>query len=573
MRRLRLLAPLLALIQILAAPVAAPAQTRELLNYPSIEQPVVGDRGMAVSQNEAASRVGAEVLARGGNAVDAAVAMSFVMAVTLPRAGNIGGDGFMLVWLPDRKKALVVDFRSVAPQAAKLDLYLDKDGKESNRASRGWIAPGVPGTVAGLWLAHQRWGKRPWKELLQPAIDMADKGYVLSHDEAFALQWGRERLTASDTARKTFVKAGGSWQGGERLRQPELAWSLRLIADQGADAFYKGEIARRIDADMKAHGGLITLADLAAYRPMVREPLVGSYRGHTVITVPPASSGGATLLQMLNMLEAFDLKAMKGGSAESLHVMSEVMKLSYADRIRFLGDTDFVKTPLTGFTSKAYAAERVKKVRRDRAMPVKEMGAGDPWAFESKETTHLSVADRDGGAVSLTYTLGSDFGSGVAIEGAGFLLNNQMNNFAHEAALKAARDGKPLPPNAMQPGKRMLSSMTPTMVLKDGRPWLVTGSPGGSTIIEVVLQMLVNLIDFDLNVAQATHLPRIYQGWTDELGLEPGFNPDTAALLKAKGHEIEPHETMGSTQSIVIENGRFYGAADPRRPGATAATP
>jgi gamma-glutamyltranspeptidase/glutathione hydrolase len=548
------------------------AQQKQLLEYPSIHSPVVGDRGMVVSQNGIASRVGADILKRGGNAVDAAVATGFALAVTLPRAGNIGGDGFMTLYDAKSAKVHVIDFRSVAPRAARPEIFLDAKGKEITGASQGYLAPAVPGTVAGLYLAQRKYGRLSWATVLQPAIDLARKGVILSHDEAFVFSWGRERLSTSAAAKATFYKPDGSlYKSGERLKQPALAWTLKQIQKGGADAFYKGEIAKRFTADMARHDGLISLADLAAYRAIEREPLVGSYRGTTIYTTPPASAGGATLLNMLNILEHFDLKPLKAGSAASLHLMAETMKLGYADRYRALGDTDFVQAPVRGFISKAYAAERAKLISPTRARPAKELGAGDPFRFESKETTHFSVADAEGNVVSTTYTLGSDFGSGVMIEGTGILLNNQMNNFSHEEANEAQKAGRPLPLNAMQPGKRMLSTMMPTIVFKDNKPWLVTGTPGGSTIINTVLQLIVNTVDFGLNVDEATHQPRIYQGTTDTLRVEPNFNPDTVAALKSMGHRITSDETMGSAQSIMIDKGLILGGVDPRRPGATAA--
>lgn len=556
------------------APVAGQAQTKQLLEYPSIHSPVVGERGMVVSQNEMASAVGAAILRRGGNAVDAAVAVGFALAVTLPRAGNVGGDGFMTIYDAKTRTVQVIDFRSIAPQAARPELFVDGNGKEKREAGRGYLAPAVPGTVAGLHLAHQKYGRLPWREVLKPAIAMARDGVVLTPDEAFVFSWGKDRLSTSAAAKATFYKPDGSlYRAGEILKQPELAWTLRQIARGGADAFYKGEIARRIEADMARHGGLITMADLAAYKPVLREPLVGSYRGYAVYTTPPASAGGATLINMLNILEHFDLKALGLGSGASLHLMAETMKLGYLDRYRALGDTDFVTAPVNGFTSKAYAAERAKLISLDRATPVKDLGEGDPWRFESPQTTHYSVADSDGNAVSTTYTLGADFGSGVMIEGTGILLNNQMNNFSHAQAVEAAKAGEPAPLNALMPGKRMLSTMMPTIVFKDDKPWLITGTPGGSTIIDTVLQVIVNVIDYGLNVDEATHQPRIYQGTTDSLRVEPNFNPDTVAVLKARGHRITSDETMGSAQSIMIENGRFLGGADPRRPGARAIAP
>jgi gamma-glutamyltranspeptidase/glutathione hydrolase len=562
---------LLALTALAFAVAPAPAQQKQLLEYPSIHSPTVGTRGMVVSQNEIASRVGASILRGGGNAVDAAVAVGFALAVTLPRAGNIGGDGFMTLYEAKTGKVHVIDFRSIAPRAARLEDFVTADGKERNEASVGYKAPSVPGTVAGLHLAHRKYGRLPWARVVEPAIRLASEGVVLSPDEAFVFSWGKERLSTSAAARTAFYKPGGTlYAAGERLKQPQLAWSLRQIARGGADAFYKGEIARRFAADMKKNGGLITMADLAAYQPMEREPLVGTYRGYTIYTTPPASAGGATLLNMLNILERFELKPHGAGSAASLHLMAETMKLGYADRFRFLGDTDFVSAPVRGFISKAYAAERAKLVSASKARPVKEMGPGDPTRFESPQTTHFSVADAEGNAVSTTYTLGADFGSGVMIEGTGILLNNQMNNFSHESAYEARAKGQKMPLDAMQPGKRMLSTMMPTIVFHAGKPWLITGTPGGSTIIDTVLQIIVNTIDFGLNVEEATHRPRIYQGTTNALRVEPNFNPDTVAALKARGHTITSDETMGSAQSIMIDNGLFLGAADPRRPGARA---
>ena len=566
----------LAALSLAFAPAAqAQSQRRQLLEYPSIHHPVVGERGMVVTQNAIASEVGAEILRKGGNAVDAAVAVGFALAVTLPRAGNIGGDGFMLVHTAATRETVVIDFRSVAPAAARLEMFVDKKGEESPQASRGYLASAVPGTVAGLELAHRRYGKLPWKDVVAPARRLAAEGIVLTPDEAFVFSWARERMAESVAGQRTFYKPGGElYRAGEVLKQPDLAWSLGQIADHGADAFYKGEIARRVAADMKAHKGLITLEDLAAYKPVVREPLMGTYRGYTVATTPPASSGGATLLQMLNILESFDLKALGGsGSSGALHVMAEAMKLAYADRYRHLGDTDFVKVPLKGFTSKAYGAQQASRIDVNQAKSAKALGAGDPWKYESPSTTHFSIADSAGNAVSTTYTLGADFGSGVMVEGTGFVLNNQMNNYSHEQAVEAARKGRASPPNAMAPGKRMLSTMMPTLVFKDGKPWLVTGTPGGSTIIDTVLQVIVNVIDFDLNIAEATHQPRIFQAATDTLEVEPNFNPDTVAAFRAKGHPVKAAETMGSAQSIMIDKGLFLGAADPRRPGALAVAP
>ena len=562
------------LASLLFAANPALAQRKQLLEYPSIHSPVVGESGMVVSQNAVASRVGADILREGGNAVDAAVAMGFALAVTLPRAGNIGGDGFMLVHDAKSGEQWFFDFRSVAPAAARLELFVDAAGKEAAVATAGYLAPSVPGTVAGLHLAHQKLGRLPWKRVLAPAIRLAEHGVALTPDEAFVFNWGRERLSTSKAALAAYYKPDGSaYRAGEVMKQPDLAWTLRQVAARGADGFYTGPVAALFAADMARHGGLITVEDLAAYKAVERKPLRGTYRGLDVVTSPPASAGGATLLNMLNILEAFDLKSAGAGTAKTLHLMAESMKLGYADRYRFLGDTDFVTPPIAGFISKAYARERAMLIDPLRAKPVAEMGVGDPWRFESPSTTHFSVADAAGNVVSTTYTLGADFGSGVMIAGTGVLLNNQMNNFDHVGALRARSEGKPLPLNAMQPGKRMLSTMMPTLVMKEGKPWLVTGTPGGSTIIDTILQVVVNVVDFGLNVEEATHQPRIFQGTTNVLRVEPNFNGDTVGLLRAMGHEITSDETMGSAQSIVIENGRYLGGADPRRPGALAIAP
>ncbi|MBU7589807.1 MAG: gamma-glutamyltransferase [Sphingopyxis terrae] len=568
----RLIAASLALTLTLPAPLVA--QSRHLLEYPSIHSPTVGTRGMVVSQNAIASEVGAKILREGGNAVDAAIAVGFALSVTLPRAGNIGGDGYMSVYDAASGEVRVIDFRSVAPRAATPAMFVDNRGKERAVTSYGYLAPAVPGTVAGFDYAHRKWGKLSWDKIVAPAIALAADGVRLSADEAFVFSWGKERLSKSAAGKAAFYKPDGSlYQKDEVMKRPDLAWTLGEIAQHGADGFYKGEVARRIAADMKAHGGLITLDDLAAYRPQERAPLVGSYRGYTIYTAPPSSAGGATLLNILNQLEHFDIKAMGANSAASLHVMAEAMKLGYVDRYRALGDPAFVTAPVGGFISKAYAAERAKLIDPARAKPIDAMPFGDPLRYESPSTTHFSVADKDGNVVSTTFTLGSDFGSGVMIAGTGILLNNEMNNFSHEQAWEAQRTGTPPPLNAMEPGKRMLSTQMPTIVMKDGKPWIVTGTPGGSTIITSVVQVLVNVIDHGMNIAEATHQPRIYQGASDTLRVEPNFNPDTVAALKAMGHPITSDETMGSEQSIMIDKGLFLGAADPRRPGALAVEP
>jgi gamma-glutamyltranspeptidase / glutathione hydrolase len=571
MHRLRIAGALVAMLATAGSLSPAPAQTRQLLNYEAIHKPVHADRGMVASQNEVASAIGAQVLRDGGNAVDAAVATAFAMAVVLPRAGNIGGDGFMLVYLAQEKRTVAIDYRSMAPAAATLERYLDKDGKVVGD-SAGYRAAGVPGTVAGLALAHEKYGRLPWSKLLQPAIRLAADGLVLTRDEAFALDWGKERLARSAAGAKVFLHADGSaLRAGERLRQPDLAWSLRQIADHGAGAFYRGEIAERLAAGMKKHDGLVTREDLAAYRAIERDALLGNYRGHGIATMPPASGGGASVIEMLNILEPFDMGAFGAGSADALHYMAEAIKLAWSDRSRFAGDPGFADVPVRGLTSKAYAAARAKLISPTKALPAPELAAGDPWQYESKETTQISVIDADGNAVSNTYTLGSDFGSGIMVDGTGFLLGNLIGNFPIAAQAKAGKDAKKTLANLLGPGRRPVSSMSPTMLFKGGKLWMVTGSPGGNTIPGTVMQTIVDVVDFDMNIAEATSAPRIHQEMrSGELRVERGFSPDTLRLLQARGHEVSPGETIGSTQTLLLDGDGVAGAADPRRPGAAA---
>lgn len=557
---------------LLTLSLAVPAQTRQLLNYEAIHKPDTGSAGMVVSQNEAASRAGAQVLREGGNAVDAAVATAFVLAVTLPRAGNIGGDGFMLIHLADGDRYTAIDYRSAAPALATLDAYVD-DESQLHGHSAGIRAAGVPGTVAGLALAHEKYGRLPWRRLLEPAIAMARDGIILSADEAFALDWGRKRLARSEAGAAVFLHPDGrALRAGERLVQNDLAWTLQRIAEHGAADFYHGEIAERLDAGMRRHGGLLRKQDLAAYRAIERAPLRSSYRGVEVVTMPPASGGGAGIVGTLNLLEQFDLGSMGAGSADALHLFAESSKLSWRDRLAHVGDTGFLQVPLAGLVAKEYAAARAGLIDMHRAMPAADVSAGDPWAHEGPQTTHFSVVDADGNVVSNTYTIGADFGSGVMIEGTGFLLGNLIGNFSLRAQLQAREEGRAEPPNAMQPGRRPVSSMAPTMLVRDGRPWLVTGSPGGNTIPGTVVQTIINVVDFGMNLAEATMAPRVHQHMSGEatLQVERGLSPDTLRLLEGRGHVISSGQTIGSTQMLLIQPGRVEGAADPRRPGAAA---
>lgn len=562
-----LLPAFLAALLALAPCVQAQEQPEALLNYESVHHPVISTTGLVVSQNDIASRVGADILARGGNAVDAAVATGFALAVTLPRAGNLGGDGFMLVYVAAEGRTYALDYRSVAPLAAKPALY----DQEPRDARYGYRASGVPGSVAGLAHAHARWGRLPWAELIEPARKLAADGVTLSHDSAYALSWSKDVLGHWEAGRGIFLQTGGApWRPGDTLVQSDLAWTLGEIQRDGADAFYRGAVADRIVASMQAHGGLITHEDLARYQPIERAPIETEYRGHRVVTMPPSSAGGVMLLELLNLVERFDLKAMGADTAASLHVMSEAMKLAQLDRTRYIGDPDFSTLPTAQLTSQAYADRRSSLISTDSLLPAPSLVPGDPWEVEGIDTTHFSVVDSEGNAVSNTYTLGSSFGSGAVVDGAGFLLNDQMKNFNR----RMRADGRPVTANGMEPGKRMISTMAPTIVFQDGRPWLVTGTPGGSTIPNSLFQLIVNIVDHGMNLAEATTTPRVHQdGATGALQVESGLNRDTIRLLEGLGHKVVVGQTIGSSQSILIDDGMLMGAADPRRPDSAAIMP
>ena len=545
----------------------AQTSTRQaIIRYDSIHHPEVALHGMVVSQNDLASEIGRDILRQGGNAVDAAVATGFALAVTLPRAGNLGGSGFMLVHLAGSGETVALDYRSVAPLASNSRLFQTADGEiDWTALTHGARAAGVPGTVAGFYEAWQRWGTLPWQDLLAPARKLAADGIVVSHDLAFALSEGAKTMGQFSSSSAIYLHPDGrGWQAGERLVQTDLARSITEIMEGGADAFYRGALADRIVAAFEADGGLITRADLAGYDVRERELVATDYRNFRVIAMPPASAGGVTLVQMLNMLSQFDVASMGAGSVEHLHLLAEVMKRAAANRRTWLGDPDFVNIPIAELTSLDTAKAIAATIDPDRAADIKDI---EPWPSgyqESRDTTHFSVMDAAGNAVSNTYTLGHSFGNSWVADGTGILFDNQMRNYSHRDSLDH--------PNALVPKKRVLSTMTPTIVLDaEGDVFLVTGTPGGSYIINVILQVLVNVIDFEMNIAEATQRPRIYQGWRwPQLGLEPGFSPEIIEALKAMGHQTRVERTMGSTQSIVHRDGKFFGAADSRRPNATA---
>lgn len=552
----------------------APAQETAIFSGMDRVHPVWAERGMVATQEATATRVGVEILEQGGNAVDAAVAVGFALAVTLPRAGNLGGGGFMLVHLAESGETLALDYRETAPAAAHRDMYLDADGEPDPQLSRfSHKAAGVPGTVAGLALALERYGTMSLEEAIAPAIRLAAEGITVSADLHDSLAGLRERLQRWPQTAAVFYKDDGAlYSPGETLVQPDLARTLRRIAEDGPQAFYRGEIAELIVAEMERGGGLITRADLATYEPVVREPVRGTYRGYEIASMPPPSSGGIHLVQILNILEADPIGELGFGGADTLHRMAEAMKLAFADRSEYLGDSDFVDVPVAGLTSRDYAQALRERIDPLRATPAESIRPGDPWGYESPDTTHFSVVDAEGNAVSNTYTINFSYGSGILVEGAGFLLNNEMDDFAAKPGEPNAYGLVQGEANAIEGNKRPLSSMTPTLVLADGRPFLVTGSPGGPRIITTTLQVIMNVVDHGMNIAEATHAPRIHHQWLpDELRIETGFSPDTLRILEARGHRIALDDAMGSTQSILVRDGLLLGASDPRRPGALTA--
>jgi len=561
----------------LSSCAVAPAAAQTGASTPSVHYPVYSRTGMVASQDMTASRVGARVLADGGNAVDAAVAVAFALAVTLPRAGNIGGGGFMLYYDADSGESTAIDYREMAPLRSFRDMFLDGEGNADPVISRfSHKSSGVPGTVAGLGLAHQRYGRLPWKRLVQPAADLAREGYILQKGMADMVAENRERLCKFESTCGYFFKDGGApYEFGDRFVQPDLANTLQLIADKGPDVFYRGEIADKIVAEMEAHGGLIDKASLAAYEAVEREPIRGEYRGYEIVSMPPPSSGGVHILQMLNILEHFPVAEMEWGSADNVHLLAEVMRLAFADRSKHLGDPDFYPVPVDWLVSDDYAAELAASINMDKARPSSDVLPGVAPAEEGTDTTHFAVIDTDGNVVSNTYTLNLNFGSGVSVSGAGFLLNNEMDDFVSKPGVPNYFGLLGDEANGIEPSKRPLSSMSPVIVFDDGRPWFATGSPGGSRIITTVLQMIVNIIDHGMNIAEATHRPRMHHQWLpDELLLERGYSPDTRPLLEARGHKVVDVDViLTAAQTVAFRDGLYRGSTDPRRQHAGSAAP
>ncbi len=543
-------------------------------------QAVWAKHGMVVSVNDLATEVGVDILKQGGNAVDAAVAVGFALAVTYPRAGNLGGGGFMLIHLaanPEKQTAaqnIAIDYREMAPSKAHKDMFLNAKGEViENRSLFHGASSGVPGSVMGMELALKKYGRLSLSQVIQPAIELAEKGFSVSYDFSRSLDNKKQRLQKWPSSKKVFYhQDGSSYQPGELLRQKDLAKTLKLIAKQGSDAFYRGEIAQKIVDAVRQAGGIFSLEDFAKYKAVIRQPVSTNYRGYQVFSMPPPSSGGIHLIQLLNILENADRRALGHNTAASIHQMTEAMKYVYADRSEYLGDADFYPVPQKALLSKTYAKQIYNKISADKIVPSEAIKPGNLTAYESNQTTHYSVIDRWGNAVSTTTTLNFSYGSGLVAEGTGVLMNNEMDDFSSKPGVPNAYGLLGGKANEIAAGKRPLSAMTPSIVLKQGKPFLVTGSPGGSRIITTTLQIILNVIDHQLNIAEATNASRVHHQWyPDEIRVEKSLNQDTVNLLKAMGHPLVVKSAMGSTQSIMVTKQGYWGAADPRSRDAKAA--
>ncbi len=564
------------LSRLLATPALAFALSFQTFAAPPVSygvendvfHPVTAKQGMVASVDATATQVGVDILRKGGNAVDAAVAVGFALAVTHPQAGNLGGGGFMLLRTKDGKTS-AIDFREVAPAKATRDMFLDAKGEaDSKKSLTSHLASGTPGTVAGFTMALEKYGSLPLKEVIAPAIRLAKEGIVVNDALADDLkQYGSETLVNHPNSKAIFWKADGQpLVKGDILKQTNLANSLTLIANKGADGFYKGQVAKQIAEEMANNGGLMTEADLANYRAIERQPIAGDYRGYQVYSMPPPSSGGIHIVQILNILENFDMAKYGFGSADAIQLTAEAEKYAYADRSEYLGDPDFVKVPWQALTNKAYARSIAQQIDINKARPSTEIKPGKLAPYESNQTTHFSVVDKEGNAVAVTYTLNTNFGSGIVAGNTGILMNNEMDDFSAKPGVPNVYGLVGGEANAVGPGKRPLSSMSPTIVVKEGKTWLVTGSPGGSRIITTVLQMVMNTVDYGMNIAEAANAPRFHHQWLpDQLWLEKGFSADTRQRLKEKGQNVAIKAAMGSTQSIMVApDGTLYGASDPR---------
>nr|WP_226914578.1 gamma-glutamyltransferase [Psychrobacter sp.] len=533
----------------------------------AIHHPVWAKNGMVATQEALASDIGLKILKDGGNAVDAGVAVGFALAVTLPRAGNIGGGGFMMIYDAKQGKTVALDYREKAPSSASRDMYLDENGNAVSDLSRyHGLAVGVPGTVAGLLKALEDHGTMSRGQVMAPAIALAENGIEVTAGLSESLEALSDRLQKWPSTKKIFFKPDGSaYQPGERLKQPELARSLKLIAAQGTDGFYKGETASKLVKAVNEAGGSMSLQDLANYEAIAREPVKGDYRGYEIVSMPPPSSGGIHIIEILNILEGYPLKDYGQNSAQTIHLMAEAMQLAYADRAEYLGDSDFIDVPASGLTSQAYADKLRTLIDPNKATPAATIKANNPLPYESDQTTHFSIIDKDGNAIANTYTLNFSYGTGLVADGTGILLNNEMDDFSAKPGVPNGYGLLGGEANAVEANKRPLSSMSPTLVFKDSKPYIVTGSPGGSRIITTVTQIISNVIDHDMNIAEATHAPRIHDQWLpDEIRVEKALNIDTVKKLESMGHTVSPKSAMGSTQSIMLTPNGVYGSSDPR---------
>lgn len=533
--------------------------------------PVRARKAMVVAQEPIATDVGVEILKKGGNAYDAAVAVGFALAVTYPTAGNIGGGGFALIRTA-KGETNFIDFREKAPGKSTRDMYLDAQGKPTRDSVIGWRASGVPGTVRGLALLHKKYGRLKWSQLVAPSAKLAKNGFELSYSIARGLSSAERTLGQNAESKRIYQNNGKFYEPGERLRLPELARTLDRIAKRGPDEFYLGQTAKMLASEMEKNGGLITLDDLRNYQAAERQPLLGKYRGHDIIAAPPPSSGGVGMLQMLGMLDKLDYSKAGMGSARHAHIMAEVMRRFYADRSEFLGDPDFVKNPVKALLSDSYIGARANSIQLDKATPSKELKAGNLPPEESPETTHLSIVDEQGNAVSLTYTLNGGYGSGVTVPGLGFLMNNEMDDFSAKPGTPNIFGAVGGSANAIEPNKRMLSSMTPTIVTKDGKLEMVIGAPGGTRIITGVMQAILHVLDFKLNMQEAIDAPRLHHQWLpDNLYLERGWSPDTIAILKQLGHNVTTGAaSVSNVHGILVEDKWLQGAPDGRTNGKAA---
>ena len=541
-------------------------QALNIIMLEDIFTPVQAENGMVVTSEKIATEIGIQVLKNGGNAVDAAVTVGFVMSVTFPQAGNIGGGGFMLVHSAKNNKVIAIDYREKAPSQATKNMFLNATGEIDYQLSQfSYLSAGVPGTVAGMAMALEKYGTLSLAEALAPAIKLAEEGFVVSHAFSNSIKHRADNFQKYPATAAVFLKPDGSfYEVGDIFIQQDLANTLKTIANKGIKGFYTGKVADLIANDMLQHGGLITTVDLANYQPKLREPVFGTYRGHNIYSMSPPSSGGTHIVQILNILENYKLTG--HNTAANIHLMVEAMKRAYADRAKYLGDTDFVTVPLKGLIAKSYAKKLSQQINKFKAS--NNIHSGQPTGYESNETTHYSIIDQDGNAVSNTYSLNFSYGAGIVIKGTGMLINNTMDDFSSKPGQPNAYGLIGGIANAIEPNKRMLSSMSPTIVLKDGKPFLITGSPGGSKIITTTLQVILNVIDHNMNIQEAVNAVRIHHQWLpDQIRVEKGLNLDTIKLLTDMGHKVVVKHTMGAASSILVKNGLYYGASDPRRFG------